>query len=62
MTADFAAECGRASGGQIRMATKRGARDFHGSLCEYFRNSDVNTYTWGAPFKLPSISPRRLPV
>ena len=31
LTADYAAEYGRASGGQIRMITKTGSTDFHGS-------------------------------
>jgi hypothetical protein len=43
---DYAPEHGRASGGQIRVISKSGARDFHGSLYEYFRNSDLNANTW----------------
>jgi hypothetical protein len=46
MTADYAAEYGRAAGGQIRIVTKSGTRDFHGTLYEYFRNSDMNANTW----------------
>ncbi len=46
LTADYAAEYGRAAGGQIRMISKSGTRDFHGSLYEYFRNSDMNANTW----------------
>ena len=46
LTADYAAEYGRAAGGQIRIITKTGTRDFHGSLYEYFRNSDLNANTW----------------
>ncbi|MEI9976092.1 MAG: carboxypeptidase regulatory-like domain-containing protein [Ignavibacteriota bacterium] len=46
MTADYAPEYGRASGGQIRIVSKSGTRDFHGSLYEYLRNSDMNANTW----------------
>jgi hypothetical protein len=46
LTADYAAEYGRASGGQIRMVTKGGTSEFHGSMYEYFRNSDLNSNTW----------------
>ena len=46
LTADYAPEYGRASGGQIRMVTKGGTSEFHGSMYEYFRNSDLNSNTW----------------
>ncbi len=46
LTADYAAEYGRAAGGQIRIVSKSGTRNFHGSLYEYFRNSDLNANTW----------------
>src|SRR5579884_2357633 len=46
LTADYQAEYGRASGGQIRIVTKGGTTDFHGALYEYFQNSDLNANTW----------------
>jgi hypothetical protein len=46
LTADYAAEYGRASGGQIRIVTKGGSQQFHGAAYEYFRNSDLNANTW----------------
>lgn len=46
LTADYQAEYGGAAGGQIRIVTKSGTTDFHGSLYEYFRNSDLNANTW----------------
>ncbi len=46
LTADYDAEYGRASGGQIRIVTKGGSQQFHGSAYEYFRNSAMNANTW----------------
>ena len=46
ITTDYQAEYGDAAGGQIRMVTKSGTRDFHGSAYEYLRNSAMNANTW----------------
>jgi hypothetical protein len=46
LASDYAPEFGRASGGQLRVITKSGTKNFHGSLYEYFRNSDLNANTW----------------
>jgi Carboxypeptidase regulatory-like domain/TonB-dependent Receptor Plug Domain len=46
LTADYAPEYGSAAGGQIRVVTKSGTSQFHGSLYEYLRNSAMNANTW----------------
>ena len=46
LTADYAAEYGRTSGAQIRIITRSGGSDFHGSGYEYFRNNVLNANTW----------------
>src|ERR1051326_3520796 len=42
LTADYAAEYGRTSGGQIRILTRSGSQEFHGALYEYVRNDAFN--------------------
>jgi len=46
LTANYAAEYGRSGGGQIRMVTRSGGRDFHGSLYEYVRNNILDANSW----------------
>lgn len=46
LTANYNAEYGRAAGGQIRMVTKSGGREFHGSVYEYFRNNALDANAW----------------
>lgn len=46
LTANYNAEYGRASGGQIRIITRSGTRDFHGTAYEYFRNSALDANSW----------------
>jgi Carboxypeptidase regulatory-like domain/TonB-dependent Receptor Plug Domain len=46
LTADYQAEYGSAAGGQVRVITKSGGHDFHGSLYEFLRNSAMNANTW----------------
>src|SRR5204862_3723171 len=46
LTADFAAEYGRSSGGQIRVLTKSGSQVFHGAAFEYVRNTMFNANSW----------------
>ena len=46
LTSAYAAEYGRSSGGQIRVVTKSGSREFHGTAYEFFRNSAMDANTW----------------
>jgi len=46
ITTDYQAEYGDAAGAEIRMVTKSGTRNFHGSAYEYLRNSAMNANTW----------------
>jgi hypothetical protein len=46
MTPGYQAEYGGAAGGQVRIVTKSGTRDFHGSAYEYLRNSAMKANTW----------------
>jgi hypothetical protein len=46
LTGDYSAEYGSASGAQVRIVTKSGTRNFHGTLYEYLRNSAMNANLW----------------
>ncbi len=46
LTANYAAEYGRSIGGQIRIITRSGTNQFHGSLYEYLQNPLLNANTW----------------
>ncbi len=46
LTANYNAEYGRTSGGQLRYITKSGGPDFHGGVWEYFKNNVLNANTW----------------
>ncbi len=46
LTANYGAEFGRSSAGQIRFITKSGGQRFHGNLVENFRNNALDANTW----------------
>jgi hypothetical protein len=46
LTAAYSSEYGGAGGGQVRMVSKSGTTDFHGTAYEYLRNSALNANTW----------------
>jgi hypothetical protein len=57
LSANYNAEYGRASGGQIRIVTKSGSKDFHGVFYEYLRNSVFNANTWDRNRNTPANQP-----
>ena len=46
LTANYTAEYGRSAGGQIRMVTRSGSRDFHFTAYDYFRNDKLDANAW----------------
>ncbi len=46
LTAAYGAEFGRSAGGQVRIITKSGTSQFHGSAYEYFRNNALDANSW----------------
>lgn len=47
-TNNFSAQYGRMSGAVITAITKSGTNNWHGSLFEFNRNTDLNAYNWKA--------------
>jgi Carboxypeptidase regulatory-like domain len=46
LTANYRAEYGRSSAGQIRFVTKSGSRDFHGDVLENYRDESLDANSW----------------
>ncbi|WP_263374230.1 TonB-dependent receptor [Granulicella aggregans] len=46
LATNYGAEYGRSIGGQIRIITKSGGANFHGSAYEYLQNPVLNANTW----------------
>jgi Carboxypeptidase regulatory-like domain len=47
-TSNFAAQYGRMSGGVVTAVTRSGTNQFHGSVFEFFRDTNMNANSWGA--------------
>ncbi|HET7114822.1 MAG TPA: carboxypeptidase regulatory-like domain-containing protein, partial [Pyrinomonadaceae bacterium] len=50
-TANFSAEYGRNSGGQVSLVTRSGGNDFHGSAFEFIRNDKLDARAFFAPVR-----------
>lgn len=48
-TNNFSAQYGRMSGAVVTAVTRSGTNQWHGSLFEFNRNTDLNAYPWNAP-------------
>jgi hypothetical protein len=46
LTTNYPAEYGRSTGGQVRIITKSGGNQFHGSIYEYLRNPVLDANSW----------------
>ena len=46
LTSNYNAEYGRSAGGQVRMVTKSGTRDFHFTAYDYLRNRSLDANSW----------------
>ena len=46
VTNNYSAEYGRFASGVVNIITRSGSNQFHGSLFEFFRNTDLNAYNW----------------
>lgn len=45
-TSGYTAEYGRSPGGQVQFTTRSGTNDLHGSLFDYFRNTDLDANSY----------------
>ncbi len=52
-TSNFSAAYGRMSGAVVTALTHSGTDLFHGSLFEFFRNTDLNAVPWGTKINAP---------
>ena len=48
LTSNFSAEFGTSSGAVVNIAIRSGTKDFHGMLYEYWRNDQLQAYTFNA--------------
>ena len=49
LTANYDAQYGDTTSGQLIITTKSGGEQFHGAAYEYLRNDMFNAFQWGVP-------------
>lgn len=49
LTANYGAQYGNSTSGQLIIQTKSGSDHFHGAAYEYLRNDDLNAFQYGVP-------------
>lgn len=55
LTDDYSAEYGKRSGAQVSVVTQSGTNALHGSLFEFFRNSDLDARNFRDPATVPPL-------
>lgn len=58
-TSGYDAEYGRNPGGQFQFTTRSGSNEYHGSLFEYFRNTDLDAKSYLEDFYQEAKAPER---
>ena len=61
VTNNESAEYGRSSGATINVATKSGSNQFHTTLYEFIRNTDLNAFGYIKPITLNSVTGAQYP-
>jgi hypothetical protein len=60
-TSTYAADQGRTPGGQFAFTTRSGTNSYHGTLFDYFRNSDLDATNWFNHYYNPAIDKLNTP-
>ena len=61
VTNNESAEYGRSSGATINVATKSGTNQFHGTLYEFLRNTDLNAFGYIKPVSVNAVTAQQYP-
>jgi hypothetical protein len=61
VTNNESAEYGRSSGATINVATKSGGNQFHGTLYEFIRNTDLNAFGYIKPIQFNAVTGKQYP-